>query len=196
MILGSLLGLALAAPPAIYLNGVRVDNLPAIEMKNCTVRVDAAGAIWIEAPGFKVTANAPTTPAPAPAPVPAPAPAPVATSPTAIAPGTWWLVTEDDGSAGQSVDIRINGVLVRTVRSGDVQVMMDVSSLLRRGANEVTFSATSQAALAAGNMAFYIGMGTPGANGVVRLDAPPVKYTRRAAEGLVSGQRSLTVTIQ
>lgn len=195
MILASLLSVALAGPNAVYVNGVKLDRIPVVEMKNVSVRMDAAGNVWIDAPGYRVAVE-PSTPAATSTPV-ATLPTSAPTTPTAggLSPGSWWFVTEDDGSSGQTVEVYVNGTLARTVRSGEVQVVMDVSSLLRRGNNEIRFNTISDANIAGGNLTIYLGSGTTAVNGVVRLDSPDIRYQRRASEGLVSGQRTLTVNI-
>ncbi len=193
MIAALLLGLAVAAPSAIYVNGVKVDRLPVIEMKGCTVKFDAQGAVWIEAPGYKVQVESLPTAAVAPLPTSGAPFVPSAAAPPVE--DTWWLVTEDDGSTGQTVQVEVNGTLVRTVRSGDTQVLVDLSAHIRRGNNELRFTAASDAAIAGGNLTIYVGNGSAGQDGVVRLESPPVRYQRSASAGLISGQRVLTLNI-
>ena len=66
---------ALAA--SVYLNGVKIDGVTNTKFEKATVRIDEAGNVFIDAPGYaaRVTTVAP----------PAPAAAPVATAPTAPA---------------------------------------------------------------------------------------------------------------
>ncbi|MFZ5477823.1 MAG: hypothetical protein ACOZNI_13695 [Myxococcota bacterium] len=53
MIALSFLGAAFAA--TVYINGVRADVLPEVTLANATVRIDAQGNVWIDAPGYRVS---------------------------------------------------------------------------------------------------------------------------------------------
>jgi hypothetical protein len=104
-------------------------------------------------------------------PIPPPAPA---AYPSGVARGRWWLVTDDKGSLGHTVEIHVNGQLVHTVRSGEPQRIVDVGAFLRPGANEVvcrSFSSQDN------NGTFYLYLGS-GADvqGTVRMDPPQVQF--------------------
>ncbi|GDX82074.1 hypothetical protein LBMAG42_38850 [Deltaproteobacteria bacterium] len=232
------LWLAAANAGDIYLNGVRADVLPVMSMENVTVRFDASGNIWIDAPMYRVSvvpsgAQAPTTalpvaaappaaytPTPAPTyttspgytPVPAttpaytpsyaptyspaPTPAPRATpAPTlgGLAPGGWWLVTEDNDSSGQDIEVLVNGQSVRHVRSGEPQMIVDLGDWLHHGTNTVTLRA-APGTYGGGALLIYVGKGNE-AGGTVRMDTPEVRYTRRAVDLGSGGEKSYTVAI-
>ena len=71
---------------SVYLNGVKIDGVTNTKFEKATVRIDEAGNIHIDAPGYAARVTTVTPPAPAAAPV-APAPAP-ATAPAAQAQAT------------------------------------------------------------------------------------------------------------
>lgn len=230
--IGFALWLAAANAGDVYLNGVRADVLPVMSMENVTIRFDASGNIWIDAPMYRVSVVPSSTPAPtfAPPAAPAAAPSPVyATSPgytpvpastpaytpaytpahTAeptpaprpasvptiggLAPGGWWLVTEDNDSAGQDVEVLVNGVSVRHVRSGEPQMIVDLGDWLHHGTNTVTLRA-APGTYSGGVMLIYVGKGNE-AGGTVRMDTPEVRYTRRAVDLGSGGEKSYTVSI-
>ena len=212
----------LAAPPAIYINNVYVDTLPQMELRNVTVRVDATGALYIDAPNYRVevvdpdtgvatpaapssaaapisTARSATAPYSAPTPAPSSAPTPAlpaassgAVAANGVAVGRWWLVSEDNASKGQVVDIVINGTTVRQVRSGEAQVLVDVGSYLMPGGNVVVVNAKAGSP-SGGPLTVYVGEGVT-KNGVLQMDNPPVRLTRRSIDD-VAASRSFTVTV-
>jgi hypothetical protein len=49
----ALFGAAFAT--SVYINGVRADVLPEVTLANATVRIDAQGNVWIDAPGYRVS---------------------------------------------------------------------------------------------------------------------------------------------
>jgi hypothetical protein len=44
---------------SVYINGVRADVPPEITLSNATVRFDAQGNVWVEAPGYRVQVLSP-----------------------------------------------------------------------------------------------------------------------------------------
>lgn len=93
--------------------------------------------------------------------------------------GKWWLVTEDAASAGQTLEVRVNGYKVRTVRSGEAQVALDLGPWLRTGNNTVEVVPGAEAAGATrGSLGVFVGSGSPAA-GVLRLEQPEIRYARR-----------------
>lgn len=193
----------LAALPAfagsIYVNGVRADSFPETTLHGCEVRFDAQGNTWITAPGYRVNVQ-PVPAAPPPAAVaPAPSPAPSAAYAATASPGdlsreTWWLVTEDNDSQGHVVEVAINGVVVRTVRSGEGQLVVDVSRYLRPGSNAVVISAQPGNLPGGGLFTIYIGRGD-NRGGTIRMDAPAVRYQRRALDSPNGGTKQYTVAV-
>ncbi|PTL76349.1 hypothetical protein [Vitiosangium sp. GDMCC 1.1324] len=161
-------------------------------------------------------AAAPVKPAPvAPAPAPtAPAPAPVATSPAPTAPAPaptttpastpasarvdsaparitrrYWLVTEQSvpGMTEYDIDLYINSRWVRKLRSGEEQVITELTRELLPGKNTVLMMAhkvavgTRRSESPQHVFKVIIGEGTVG-GGNVMIDNPLVRFQRTAAE--------------
>jgi hypothetical protein len=103
------------------------------------------------------------------------------------------MVTEDNESEGQDIEVLINGVSVRHVRSGDPQTIVDVGPWLHRGANDVTLRAAG-GRYGGGALIVYVGRGTA-SSGTVRMDTPDVRYTRRAVDLGTGGSAQHTVTV-
>lgn len=142
-------------------------------------------------------------PTPEPAVETEPAPATAAVTPVTpvtappeplVAPESWWLVTEDNASAGHVVEVFIGGTAVATVRSGDDQLILDVSPYLAPGDNIVNVSAQPADALGGGVLKLYLGPGSNDA-GTLNLAAPQLTFTRRATDDVAgtSEQRTLVV---
>ncbi len=216
-----LLFASVALAGGVFVNGVRADVLPPVTLERCTVRVDAQGNIYIDAPGYKVAVTqagdgpssvpagmygapaglsvaAPASAGAAAAPVqssavPMATPQPVRDVRSPAPTGTWWLVTEDARSGGQSIEVRVNGTRVRSVRSGEPQLVLDIGPWLRVGDNVVEVLPGADAVNATGgSLSVYVGKGAPVA-GVLRLDAPPVIWTRRAGEPAVASSLPLPI---
>ncbi len=198
----------------VYINGVKADVLPVMTMEDVSVRFDQSGNVWIDAPLYRVTVVSPpasqpaapatsyTAPPPAytapaaayTAPPPAyTAPPPPAVATPAVAPGTWWVVTEDNDSSGHDVELLINGALVRQIRSGEGQVILDVGGWLRRGQNTVELR-DAGTRYGGGVFVVYIGRGSD-SGGTVRMDAPDVRYTRRATDLQSTGSKQFTLNV-
>lgn len=175
-----LLNAAMAA--TVYINGIRVDALPDAELKNVSVRMDSAGNVWIDAPNYRIQVADPTPSAP---------PSKAA---TAVAGGTWWLVTEDNASEGHTVDILVNGALVRRVKSGDPQLILDISAYLRKGTNQVVLQAQPGPQPSGGILKIYLGAGS-NADGTVRLETPSVAYARRSTDAPTGETKQFTITV-
>lgn len=173
----------------VYINNLPIDTLPVAELKNVTVRFDAEGNIWIDAPNYQIREVAPPTYVSASD--------ATATTPTAgtgtVATGLWWLVTEDNGSTGSVVDIMVNGVRVRRVISGQSQLIMDIGPFLRPGVNEIQIIA-QPGQPGGGLLNVYIGQGS-NSSGTIRLDAPSVRYARRSSDSAEGGVKTFTITV-
>lgn len=220
--IGLLLAASFARAGEVYLNGVRAQGMPVMTMENVTVRFDAQGNIWVDAPQYQVTvvkggtgappAPAVTSPYPAPAPTPAyapaptpaayapapsvappPAPSPASVAGLGIAAGKWWLVTEDNDSVGQDVEVMVNGVSVRHVRSGETQAILDLGPYLRSGSNTISMRA-APGSYGGGALVVYVGKGST-SGGTVRLDNPDVRYTRRAVDLGAGGEKSFALQV-
>lgn len=202
---------AAAFAGSVYINGVRADLLPEMTLEDVTVRIDGAGNLYIDAPGYRARVVSPPaeptsqtyTPPPrvASAVPPVAAPAPVAATPPSASPaspaaavGTWWLVTEDNDSAGHQLEVLVNGTLVRRVRSGEPQLILDLSSFLRSGTNTVTITALPSPSLGGGVLNVYVGRGG-NAGGTIRIDEPEIRYARRASDPVAGGTRSFSIVL-
>jgi hypothetical protein len=171
----------------LYINGVFVDpaTIPGVEMKNVSISFDAQGNIKVDAPGYKIEVQGNPTPPPgspgatttttspgATSTPPAPPTAPAGTP--AVVPARRWMVTEDNGSVGHTIDVLINGQVVRTVGSGMAQQILDVGKWLRLGANDVKIRSNSVNA-AGGTFYVYIGTGSD-QSGTVVMENPMVQF--------------------
>jgi len=173
----------------LYINGVFVDpaTIPGVEMKNVSISFDAQGNIKVDAPGYKIEVQGNPTPPPGgpgattttgpgatgTPPATPQAPATPAGNP-AVMPARWWMVTEDNGSVGHTIDVLINGQVVRTVGSGMAQQILDVGKWLRPGTNDVKVRANSVNA-AGGTFYVYIGTGSD-QSGTVVMENPMVQF--------------------
>lgn len=141
-----------------------------------------------------------TEPAPATQPVTQPAPAvvaPVAVSeppPPAVPPERYWLVTEDNGSAGHQVQVMVNGVLASTVRSGSEALLLDLGPWLRPGPNVLTFNASSTAPLGGGVLNVFVGTGSND-SGTLNLDPPQIAFSRRASDEAAGTSQQFTLVV-
>ena len=115
------------------------------------------------------------------------------TASSGVGSGTWWLVTEDNDSAGQAIDVKVNGNVVRRVRSGEGQVIIDIGTFLSRGANRVELTALP-GTYGGGLLAVYLGKGTD-AGGTVRMDTPEVRFARRATDNATGTTREFTLNV-
>lgn len=195
MLLALLTTAALAGDLYVNGTFVDPRSIQGTTLEDVSVRVDAQGNILVDAPGYKIEVMgggaAPPAPPPAygtppqpyaqpaaqpapygqpPAYAPAPRPAAAAAPPPAgnngVARARWWLVTEDNGSRGHTVDIIVNERLVQTVRSGEPQKILDVGAYLQPGANRVKIQSNSAGA-AGGTFYVYMGSGTDQSGTVV-----------------------------
>lgn len=188
---------------SVFVNGVNVDGLRSQTFEDCVVTIDSQGNVLITAPGYQIQVADPgsappptvTTPissvtppvAQPPSPVPPPAP------PSAGVPaGRWWLVSEDNGSQGHTVDVVVNGQTVKTIRSGESQIIFDIGPWLHMGSNSIRMAADSVNA-AGGTFYVYVGTGSNAA-GTVMLDRPIVQFGLGASrQGAYSREYTLDV---
>ena len=195
---------------SVYLNGVKIDGVTNQKFEKATVRIDEAGNVFIDAPGYaaRVTtatppvAAAPTT-APAPrveaptsgASVPTPAAPPAAAAPVAAAPSPgritrrYWLVTEQTvpGMTDYDIDVFVNSKWLRKLRGNEDQVVSDITRHLQPGANTVTLIArkvlTGSRRSNSPDHVFrvIIGEGNEG-GGNVMIDTPLIRFQKTAAD--------------
>ncbi len=170
-----LAGLALLWSPValavdVYVNGVQVNGLKDQVLEEVTVTFDADGDVRIDAPNVSVGRSSVAV-----VPEPEPPPLPEAAVASNVPPGRWWLVSADDRSQGVEIDVRLNGDLVRVIRSGEAQVLVDLAPYLHRGPNQVTLTARSQGRQGSRILTVYLGSGD-NVDGVLELDSPEVTF--------------------
>jgi hypothetical protein len=170
-----ILSAAVALAGSVYVNGTFVEprSLAGVSLDKATIRFDAQGNIYIDAPGYQLQMGMVGQVGPAPVPNPRP---PTIAPPAAnlVTYGRWWLVVEDSKSSGHTVDIWINDQLATTVRSGDGGKLVELSRWLRLGANNVIVKSSSTNPTG-GIFAVYLGAG--GAEkGAFDMPAPVVNY--------------------
>lgn len=178
-----------ASAGTLYVNGTPVDALKNYAFEQVDVRIDEAGNIWIDAPGYNVSSGADakgrasTGGSRADSAVESDLPR-----------GSWWLVSEDHGSTGHKVDVMINGQSVKTVTSGGRQIIFDISPYMHKGTNVVTFR--NSGAETPGGAAMEIMLGTGSIVGSkVTLDRPKLTYKRNSAStgGSVDVNKTLVI---
>ncbi len=184
-----LCALSLSMPAAaghIYINDVQVDGLRNQDFQKVDVRIDANGDIYIEAKNYTIKLLEPADGSTA-TPPPEQAVA-------AVEPGLYWLVSEDNESIGHAVEVYVNNILVRTVRSGDAQVVVDLAPYLKRGKNIIKMNALPGPQPQGGSMHVYVG---PGENrdGVIYMDDPPVDFARRSSDNGSGANETFTMEI-
>jgi hypothetical protein len=174
----------LAAPSnvggrSIFLNGQNIDTVRAQTFENVTVEIDGNGNVHIRSDAYKVQAADPT-------------PTPVASDPLAgFARGTrYWLISEENapGMSQYDFDVFINGNLVKTVKSGEPQVIEDVTRFVLPGTNTVTITARKN--FGSGRKSeskdyfqrVYIGKGALNDTGAILIENPDIDYRKTAAD--------------
>jgi len=165
----------------LYVNGVRADGLADFEFTDVTVRIDREGNVWIDAPTYRVEVNGETAAAPdLSTPVPA---------------ARYWLVTEDNGSKGLTIDVVVNGRVVRKLRSGEPQAILDVGEYLQRGTNTVIINAVQSRNASGGIFYVYVGEGS-NESGTLMLDKPEITFAQQAeSSGDARVSRSFELTV-
>ena len=157
----------------LYINGVRADGLRGFEMEDVDIRIDQNGDIHVTAPQYNVEPLEDATHVPV-------------NSTQGIAAASWWLFTVDESSQGHVADVLINGSLVRKVRSGEEQVIVDVGPYLRHGENTVLLAPST--GNGSGTLHVYLGEGRND-TGTVVIDEPRVHLTLSSSLGGGSSSR-------
>jgi hypothetical protein len=168
---------------SIFLNGVNIDGVRGQSFEKCrAARIDEKGNVHLDCPAYQAE-----NPAGAAAPVVLPS-IPVAGA-SVVPPSLgkhYFLVTEqnDGGAAQYDVDVYVNSRWVRKVRSGDEQIVLDITKFLSPGRNKLLFAATKRAPKtgpATSFVRFIVGEGeSSGAQ--VLIDNPLLECKRTAAE--------------
>ncbi len=114
----------------VYVNGVNVSGLANHTFEKVTVRLDEKGDVQIDAPGYsvkKVTlAGGEKEP-----------------KPEAAITQRYFLVTEQSpsGATEYDIDLFLNGKFFRSLKSGDEQLVTDITPSLKPGRNAVIVQA-------------------------------------------------------
>ena len=159
--------LSVAWGGGVYINDILVDptSLAGTSLERVTVAFDEEGNLRIEAPGYKVEViDPPAAPQPTPP-----------TNPNQVPPAQFWLVSEDNGSTGHTVECMINGEKAVELRSGEPQRILDVGKWLRPGANKILMKSMSRSATG-GSFYVYVGTGRADETGTVVMDDPAVQF--------------------
>jgi hypothetical protein len=169
---------------SVYVNGVKADGLRNQEFKDVNVKIDGNGNVYVDAPNYTVQVVDPT-----------PVNPPPRVAGDAAPVGKYWVVTEDSQSSGNTVELVINGNLVRRVASGEPQLILDIGPYLRVGDNSVTITAIPGAQPAGGPFHVYIGTGSND-SGTVRMNAPIVHFVRKASDPATGMTRQYNLPVQ
>ena len=164
----------------VYVNGVSVDGLTNHTFEKVTVRLDEKGNVQIDAPGYsvkKVTLSGGATERVA--------------KPEGSITQKYFLVTEQSppGMTEYEIDLFLNGKFMRTLKSGDEQLVTDITKQLRIGQNIVIVQAKKRYAdpsspKSSSRSAVFrviIGEGNT-SNDQVTIEKQLVTFTRTAAD--------------
>lgn len=157
----------------VYVNGVDATGMKDFQFKAVDVRIDSNGNIWIDAPRYRIQVNKPegaSTETTAAAPAEPAGDVPV---------GRHWMVTQDSGSAGQVIEVLVNGTSVREIRSGQAQLILDIGQWLQPGSNVVTFRPSAGEVEASGSLKIHLGLGN-NESGTLKLDNPQLTWDTAA----------------
>ena len=129
---------------SLVINGVTVDpeDLKGERIEGANVLIDDRGVMFITAPDYQV----PTVSEIAPEMPAVEVVEPEATGESVPAPvqaGLWWMVTQDNGSLGHTVEVWINEQRVATYASGQAPQIKDLGNHLVPGENSVTLRSRS-----------------------------------------------------
>jgi len=172
----------------IFLNGVNIDGLRGQTFERCkTVKIDERGDVHLDCPGYQVETQKPAAPAvPASARTAPAAPA----APAAAITKRYWLVTEqtEQGAAQYDMDVFINSKWLRKFKSGESQVVLEITKFMNPGPNKLIFAATKQieggqrkSASPTAYLKAMVGEGEAGGNNVM-IDNLLLEVKRTAAE--------------
>ncbi len=162
----------------VFINGTPVDGLANQKFEKVNVQLDDKGNVHIDAPGYTVKR---VTVAPDPGTV---------TSEGLIS-KRYFVVTEQSplGATEYDVDFYLNGKLVRTMKSGDDQLINEITKQLKPGKNQVLLAAkkkvsnpdSPRSTSKAHVFRVIIGEGKSTPEQVV-IEKPIITFTRTAAE--------------
>jgi hypothetical protein len=181
--------LSVAQAGTLYVNGVRADGLRDFEFNQVNVRIDAQGNVWVDAPRYQVEVDQVASAQQSYA----PQTNQNYRTASAVVGGRYWLVTEDNSSVGQNLDVVINGNLAHKIRSGEGQVIMDLGPYLRQGPNTIIFNASSPGG-GGGALVIYVGTGQ-NQQGTVVLDEPLVTHRRAGNDTQTGPSRTYQINV-
>lgn len=189
---------SVALAGSVYVNGVNVDGLKNQTFRGAEVTIDAKGNIHITAPGYniQVTGGSRSRVPPPPAvPMTSSVPAGPVTAGTVagglVAPGRWWLATDDAGTLGHAVTVYVNGTRVHASASGEGNALRDIGPFMRPGNNTVRVESTTDSR-SSGSLMVLVSTGENRV-GTVVLDTPRVRYGTGAAGAM---SREYTIVAQ
>ena len=166
----------------LFVNGVSVEGLTNQTFEKVNVRIDDKGNVWIDAPGYAVKrVNAPVERDPGVV---------VRDVPSSLS-LHYFVVTEQSppGMTEYDIDLYINGKFIRSMHSGDEQLVMDINKYLKVGKNQVLLQAKKKPPRPEGAKSVskshvfrvIVGEGAMGADQVV-IERPLITFTRTAAD--------------
>ncbi len=166
---------ATAHAGSVYLNNVKIDGVTNQRFEKATVRIDEKGNVFIDAPGYKVQQ---VEGAPAEGP-----------STGGVITRHYFLVTEQSaiGMTEYDMDLYVNGKWVRKLRSGEDQIVSEVTKHLVPGKNTILFVCKKQSGETRKSYSkehfFRVMIGEGNMSGDhVMIDNPVVKFERTAAD--------------
>jgi hypothetical protein len=174
--------LTLLVAASVFLNGVNIDGAKAQSFDKCrSARVDEKGNVHLDCPGYQAEAIG----AGAPLALPTISAAGASFVPSRLSKHYFLVTEQNDGASAQyDVDVYVNAKWVRKVRSGDEQIVLDISRFLYPGSNKLLFAATKRAVRAGASSSFVrliVGEGES-AGSQVLIDNPLLECKRTAAE--------------
>lgn len=181
-LLSALLSLSVSAEAkSVFLNNTNIDTVRAQTFENVTVVIDEQGNVLIKSDVYKIETGK------ALAPSETKEPERTAAIPRGI---RYWLISEENapGLSQYDLDVFVNGNLVKTVKSGEPQVIEDVTRFVVPGTNTVTITARKN--FGAGRKSeskdfyqrVYIGRGALNDTGAIIIENPDIDYKRTAAD--------------
>jgi len=174
--------LTLLVAASIFLNGVNIDGVKAQSFDKCrSVRLDEKGNVYLDCPGYQAESMG----AGAPLALPTISVAGASLVPSRLSKHYFLVTEQNDGATAQyDVDVYVNSKWVRKVRSGDEQIVLDISRFLNPGPNKLLFAATKRAPRSGAPTSFVrliVGEGESSGSQVL-IDDPLLECKRTAAE--------------
>src|SRR5688500_1246741 len=172
---------SVAEAKSVFLNNTNIDTVRGQTFENVTVVIDESGNVLIKSDVYKIETGK------ALAPSETKEPDRMANIPRGI---RYWLISEENapGLSQYDLDVFVNGNLVKTVKSGEPQVIEDVTKFVVPGTNTVTITARKN--FGAGRKSeskdfyqrVYIGRGALNDTGAIIIENPDIDYKRTAAD--------------